>query len=116
MLPRLNFTPKLTVNLPVGAVALELPAMEPFQRHSTWRTEDRFRRVGRLAHETTTALSAGDLSRAVERLLAVADEFPAADRRDAVLVSNRFATLGEAEGSITADMRTASESTNHDTS
>jgi ABC-2 type transport system ATP-binding protein len=101
----LKFTPKLTLNLPFGALAVELPTTEPFQRHSTWRTEHRFKRVCKLAHETTAALHAGDLSRAVERLLAVADEFPAAERRDAILMSNRLATLGDAEGLITADMR-----------
>ena len=101
----LKFTPKLTLNLPFGALAVELPTTEPFQRHSTWRTEHRFKRVCTLAHETTAALRAGDLSRAVERLLAVADEFPAADRRDAILMSHRLATLGDAEGLITADMR-----------
>ena len=105
MLSGLKFTPKLTLNLPFGALAVELPTTEPFQRHSTWRTEHRFRRVCKLAHETTAALHAGDLSRAVERLLAVADEFPAADRRDAILMSHRLATLGEAEGLITAEMR-----------
>ena len=105
MLSGLKFTPKLTLNLPFGALAVELPTTEPFQRHSTWRTEHRFRRVCKLARETTAALHAGDLSRAVERLLAVADEFPAADRRDAILMSHRFATLGEAQGLITADIQ-----------
>jgi ABC-2 type transport system ATP-binding protein len=104
VLSELKFTPKLTLNLPFGAVALELPAMEPFQRHSTWRTQHRFERVGKLAQETTAALRANDLTRAVERLLAVADEFPAADRQEAIHVSNRFRTLDEAEGSITAEL------------
>ena len=100
-----KFTPKLTLNLPFGALAVELPTMDPFPRHSTWRTEHRFKRVCALAHETTAALHAGDLSRAVERLLAVADEFPAADRRDAILMSHRLATLDDAEGLITAEVR-----------
>jgi ABC-type multidrug transport system ATPase subunit len=103
MLSGLKFTPKLTLSLPFGALAVELPTTEPFQRHSTWRTEHRFKRVCDLAHETTAALRAGDLARAVERLLAVADEFPAADRRDAILMSHRLATLDDAEGLINPD-------------
>ena len=101
----LRFTPKLTLSFPFGAIDVELPTTESFQRHSTWRTEHRFTRVCKLAHETTAALCASDLSRAVERLLAVADEFPAADRRDAILISHRLAILDDTGGLITAEMR-----------
>jgi lipopolysaccharide export system ATP-binding protein len=60
--------------------------------------------VCQLSDESTAALRAGDLSRAVERLHAVADEFPPGERRLAVEMSHRLSALEHPEGLITEDL------------
>lgn len=91
-----KYRPSFSLNLPFGlTVGFELPAEDAPSQEAPF-TDARLLRVRRLATEVVSALELQGLEQAVSRLLALADEFPAAERRDAVLLSHRVGSLEKA--------------------
>lgn len=96
-----KYRPGISISLPFGVViGFELPSTGPTHDTEMPYTDGRLLRVRRLAGEVNSALEIGELQRAADRLLVLADEFPAAERREAVLLSYRVGSLYRARETL----------------
>ena len=90
----LKLRPKVQLDLPGFSIGFELPLPGPLP-FDLPMSDRRFDRARELADETIAALRGGNLQRAVERLLALADEYPADQRAAAVRISYQARALTE---------------------
>jgi ABC-type multidrug transport system ATPase subunit len=106
-----KYRPSFSFSLPFGlTIGLELPPGDPPREEEAPFTDARLLRVRRLAADATSALELDNLARAVSRLLALADEFPVSERRDAVLLSHRVSSLQKARHTLAEDRWEAKKS------
>ena len=90
------------MTLPGISAEVELLPLDPISLDGPQVSAGRFERARRLADETVASLRRGDLPRAVDRLLALADEFPTAERMRAVSTANRARAREEARSVLLA--------------
>ena len=98
----LTYVPKIKVPIPfVGDVAIE-PSLASTTGGPPVSAE-RFQRARQIAAETIELADRDNLEPAAQRLLALAAEFPVADRKPAVEVANKIRTLNEVSAKLSAE-------------
>ena len=100
MTVRIKLRPKFSFGFLGVSVGVEWPEADPLRVDGPPVSDGRFERARQLAAETVAALQADDLPRAVDRLLALADEYPAEQRAPAVMASNRARLLADGAGAL----------------
>lgn len=92
---RIKMSPKFSFDFLGVSVGVEFPTSDPAFLDGPPVSDGRFERARQLAGESMTALRDDDLPRAVDRLMALADEYPIEQRAHAVKASNRVRLLME---------------------
>lgn len=101
-----QFIPKVTLPTPLGDVTIEPSLAGQALGDGPPVSSGRFTRARQLAGETLMLLDQKDLAPAADRLLALAAEFPTAERAPATEVSNSVSTLSEVAEKLSEEERT----------
>jgi ABC-type multidrug transport system ATPase subunit len=99
-----RFRPNISVKLPIGvSVGFDWAEREDAAGDDPAQAARRARHVVALSDEVLDAIAADRLEPAIERLLVLADEFPAHERRPAAQLSARMHVLARTRGQLSED-------------